>query len=57
MLFRSMLLNLAMPDINAGKEPDYRSIATKAGVDPERAKEILRQVIEQINKMKGPTKR
>lgn len=53
----NMLLNLAMPDINAGKEPDYRSIATKAGVDPERAKEILRQVIEQINKMKGPTKR
>jgi hypothetical protein len=53
----NMLLNLAMPDINAGKEPDYRSIAAKTGMDPESVKDILQQVTEHINKLKGPAKR
>jgi hypothetical protein len=46
-----------LADINAGKEPDYRSISAKTGMDPESVKDILRQVIDHINKMKGPAKR
>lgn len=51
------LIELALPAINAGVQPDIRSIAEKAGYEPETAADILRQVTDQINKMGKSSKR
>lgn len=53
----NLLMQLALPDINAGKEPDYVSIAAKTGMDPETARDFLRQISEKLNNMKPPKKR
>ena len=45
------LLKLAMPVINAGRQPDIKALAKKAGVDQELAEDIIRQTIERLNKM------
>lgn len=53
----NILIQLAIPDINAGKEPDILSISAKVGMDPETVRDILRQITEKINKIKAPKKR
>jgi hypothetical protein len=45
------LMNLAMPEINAGRQPDIKALAKKAGVDQELAEDIIRQTIARLNKM------
>lgn len=46
-------LQLALPFINAGKEPDIEALAKQAGVDPEAAKEILSSALERVKYMKN----
>lgn len=46
-------LKLALPLINAGKEPDIEVLAKQAGVDPEAAKEILSSALERVKFMKN----
>jgi hypothetical protein len=38
------LLKLLLPDINAGREPDIESLAAKAGVDIETARDLIAQM-------------
>jgi len=45
-------LNLAMPEINAGRQPDIKALAGKAGVDPALAEDVIRHAFERFNKMK-----
>lgn len=45
---------LVMPIINAGREPDIKALALKAGVDLKTAKELFKQIME---KFKGMDKR
>jgi hypothetical protein len=42
------LISLALPDINAGREPDVKSLAEKAGLDFDAARDILDQVTKNI---------
>lgn len=42
------LMDLAMPDINAGKEPDIEDYARQAGLDPETAREVLKEVMKKF---------
>ncbi len=44
----NMLIGLALPDINAGREPDIESLAVKAGLDIETARDILDQITKNI---------
>lgn len=44
----NLLIKLALPDINAGREPDIKSLAVKAGLDFETARDILDQVTKNI---------
>jgi hypothetical protein len=46
----NLLLKLALPDINAGREPDIKSLAIKAGLDFETAQDILAQVTKNLKK-------
>jgi len=46
------LLQLALPDINAGKEPDIPALARKAGVDETTAREVLSAAMERIQKLR-----
>lgn len=45
------LLKLALPEINAGRQPDIKALAKKAGVDPQVAEEVIRHAMERLNKM------
>lgn len=47
------LLQLALPDINAGKEPDIPALARKAGVDENTAREVLSTAMERIQKLRN----
>jgi hypothetical protein len=46
------LLAMAMPEINAGKAPDVKLLARKAGVDEETAREVLKQVTDKLDNLK-----
>ncbi len=48
------MMKMALQDINAGREPDIETMAEKAGVDVETAREILGQVMKKANDLKKP---
>jgi hypothetical protein len=45
------LLKLALPEINAGRQPNIKALAKKAGVDRQVAEDVIRHAIERLNKM------
>ncbi len=45
-------INLALPDINAGKQPDIPFLAQKAGIDVKTAQDIMKSVMDKFDKMK-----
>ncbi|MDO9579181.1 MAG: hypothetical protein Q7J06_01225, partial [Bacteroidales bacterium] len=45
------LLILVLPDINAGREPDIKALAVKAGVDIKTARGLIRQIMKKFNDM------
>jgi hypothetical protein len=45
------LLKLVLPDINAGREPDIKALAVKAGVDIKTARNIIKQIMGKFNNM------
>ena len=45
------LLKLALPEINAGLQPDIKALAKKAGVDPQVAEDVIRHTMKRLNKM------
>jgi hypothetical protein len=45
------LLKLVLPDINAGREPDIKALAVKAGVDIKTARKLITNVTEKLNNM------
>ncbi len=45
-------MNMALPDINAGRQPDIASLAQKAGIDVETAQDIIKTVLNKFDKMK-----
>lgn len=51
------LLNLAMPEINAGHKPDIEALAKKAGVDIQAARDLIKQIMKKFsdkdNRMKN----
>jgi hypothetical protein len=47
------LLSLALPLINAGKEPDIESLAKEAGVDVETARDLLTHSMDRIKKLRN----
>jgi hypothetical protein len=44
-------MQLILPDINAGRKPDIESMAKKAGVDIETARDIVRNVLGKFDEM------
>jgi len=46
----NLLISLALPDINAGREPDIKSLAVKAGLDLATAQEVIAQVSKNLKK-------
>jgi hypothetical protein len=46
------LLQMALPAINAGKDPDIEALAKQAGVDLEIAREIIGKSLERVKKLK-----
>ncbi len=44
----NMFLNLAMPEINAGLQPDIDALAAKAGIDTDTAKELIAQIDKKL---------
>jgi hypothetical protein len=46
------LLSLALPYINAGKEPDIEAMAKETGVDPEIARDLLQKSMDRIKKLR-----
>ena len=42
----NVLLKLALPDLNAGRQPNIEELAVKAGVDIETAKDIIKQIMD-----------
>lgn len=42
------VLELALPEINAGRQPDFRRLAASTGVDPETVKQILERTMRNI---------
>jgi len=44
------LLRLAMPDINAGREPDIERLAQQTGVDIETARRTIQQIRDKLDK-------
>ena len=44
----NQLLSLALPYINAGKDPDIAALAKEAGVDEESAREVLNQMVSRV---------
>jgi len=47
------LLELVMPEINAGKEPDIATMAQKAGVDEKTAMELVKMVMQKLKELPG----
>lgn len=45
-------LAMAMPEINAGRKPDVKSMARKAGIDEETASSILKHFTDKLDNMK-----
>jgi hypothetical protein len=50
------LLAMALPDVNAGRKPDVKSLARKAGIDEETVETLLKQVMDKIDNMKKSSK-
>jgi hypothetical protein len=44
------LMQMILPDIYAGKEPDIEAAARKAGVYPETARDLVKQVLGKLGK-------
>jgi len=44
------LLQLALPEINTGRKPDIKTLATQAGVDEVTAREIISHITGKLNK-------
>lgn len=44
----NIFLNLAMPEINAGLQPDIDALAAKAGIDSDTAKELIAQIDKKL---------
>lgn len=49
----NQLLSLAIPQINAGKEPDIEALAKEAGVDTETARDLLAHTVGRIDKLRN----
>lgn len=47
------LLQLALPYVNSGREPDIESLARQAGVDPELAKQLIGAALARVKKLRG----
>ncbi len=45
-------MSLALPYINAGKEPDISALAEKVGIDPEIARDLLEKSMNRIKEMR-----
>ena len=43
------LMNMVLPDINAGRKPDIESLAKKAGVDVDTARDLIQSVIDRLD--------
>ena len=48
----NQLMALALPVINAGKEPDIDAMAKQVGVDPEVAKQLIKNSMDTINRLR-----
>jgi hypothetical protein len=46
-------LNLAMPEINAGRKPDVERLAKEAGIDTETARTLIEQVYKSLDNIGG----
>lgn len=46
------LLELALPVIDAGREPNFWALAKEAGVDEQMAREVLETILDRFNKVK-----
>jgi hypothetical protein len=44
-------LGLVMPEINAGREPDIKKLAVKAGVDIQAARDLIKQIMGKFKDM------
>ncbi len=44
------LLAMMIPDINAGRVPDIELLASQSGVDPDTARELLKQILKKVKK-------
>ncbi len=45
------LMEMVLPDINAGREPDIEAYAKKAGVDVDTARELIREVMNRLDNL------
>jgi len=50
------LMELVMPEINAGRDPDIKSLSRKAGVDENTALEMVKIVMQQLKDLPGKPK-
>jgi len=46
----NMFLNLAIPEVNAGLQPDIDTLAAKAGIDSDTAKELIAQINKKLKR-------
>jgi hypothetical protein len=53
----NIFLNLAMPDINSGLQPDIDALAAKAGIDRDTAKELIAQIDKKLKGNDSHSKR
>lgn len=53
----NMFLNLAMPEINAGLQPDIDALVAKAGIDSDTAKELIAQIDKKLKSNDPHSKR
>lgn len=49
----NQLLALALPDINAGRQPDVAALAKQVGVDQQIAEEVLKKSMDRINYLRS----
>lgn len=45
-------IRLVLPDINAGRQPDIETMAKKAGLDVETARDVMKQVMGKPDDMR-----
>jgi hypothetical protein len=50
-------MRLVLPDINAGRKPDIKALAGKAGVDTKTARDLIKQIMGKFNDMDNYTKK